>query len=76
LKKGIDIEANEEMSKILEEVLEEWKIDQTLPDDHPEKKRFNTLIDWLKSGGSNFDKLKLRYYSEDYRGVHAARNIA
>lgn len=76
MKKGVSIEANEEMSKVLQEVLEELKIDQTLPDDHPEKKRFNTLIDWMVKGGSTFDKLKLRYYSEDYRGVHAARNIA
>jgi len=29
----------------------------------------------LKEGGSTFDKLKIRYYSTDYRGVHAARNI-
>ena len=30
---------------------------------------------WLKEGGSIFDKLKIRYYTEDYRGVHAARDI-
>lgn len=29
----------------------------------------------MKEGGSTFDKLKIRYYSTDYRGVHAARNI-
>jgi hypothetical protein len=29
----------------------------------------------LKDGGSEFSKLKLRYYTEDYRGVHAARDI-
>ena len=29
----------------------------------------------MKSDGSNFDKLKLRYYAPDYRGVHAAREI-
>lgn len=44
--------------------------------DHPERKRFNELFDWMKHGGSEFDKLKLRYYSADYRGVHAAKNIA
>lgn len=26
-------------------------------------------------GGANFDKLKLRYYSDNYRGVHASRDI-
>lgn len=29
----------------------------------------------MKQGGAQFDKLKLRYYSEDYRGVHAAADI-
>lgn len=33
------------------------------------------MFDWMKSGGAEFNKLKLRYYTEDYRGVHAARNI-
>ena len=33
------------------------------------------MLKWLKDGGSQFDKLKIRYYSEDYRGVHAARDI-
>lgn len=29
----------------------------------------------MKKDGANFDKLKLRYYGPDYRGVHAARDI-
>jgi len=29
----------------------------------------------MKNGGAEFDKLKLRYYTEDYRGVHASRFI-
>lgn len=33
------------------------------------------MLDWLVEGGSKFDKLKIRYYSPEYRGVHAARNI-
>lgn len=33
------------------------------------------MLKWLKDGGSQFDKLKIRYYTEDYRGVHAARDI-
>lgn len=43
--------------------------------DDPERKRFDKLLQWLSDGGSKFDKLKIRYYSKDYRGVHAARNI-
>ena len=33
------------------------------------------MLKWLAEGGSTFDKLKIRYYTEDYRGVHAARDI-
>ena len=33
--------------------------------------RFNKLLKWLKEGGTVFDKIKMRYYSADYRGVHA-----
>lgn len=40
-----------------------------------EKDRFEAMLRWMKEGGANFDKLKLRYYAADYRGVHAARNI-
>jgi histone-lysine N-methyltransferase SETD3 len=29
----------------------------------------------LKEGGSTYDKLKIRYYSADYRGVHAAKDV-
>jgi histone-lysine N-methyltransferase SETD3 len=29
----------------------------------------------LHDGGSTFDKLKIRFYTEDYRGVHAAKDI-
>lgn len=40
-----------------------------------EKERFEALFDWMRQDGSTFDKLKLRYYGPDYRGVHAARDI-
>lgn len=33
------------------------------------------MLNWLKDGGSQYDKLKIRYYTADYRGVHAARDI-
>jgi histone-lysine N-methyltransferase SETD3 len=29
----------------------------------------------MRSGGAKFDKMKLRYYSENFRGVHASRDI-
>jgi|MGYP002636373971 hypothetical protein len=29
----------------------------------------------MKDGDADFSKLKLRYYSDNYRGVHASRDI-
>ena len=29
----------------------------------------------MEKGGSDFSKLKLRYYSDNYRGVHAKNEI-
>jgi len=46
-------------------------LDSVLPQDHPERIRFKNLLDWMKNGGSDFSKLKLQYYAESYRGVHA-----
>jgi protein-histidine N-methyltransferase len=30
----------------------------------------------MKKGGSDYSKLKLRYYSDNYRGVHAKQDIS
>jgi len=76
LKKGLEIEPdNETLKALTEEIKKEIEEDSNLPLDHPERKRFDSLLNWLKEGGSDFGKLKLRYYTADYRGVHAARNI-
>ena len=65
---------NTEMVNKLNFAVEEIKEDSYVPV-QAEKDRFETLFAWMKEGGGNFDKLKLRYYAPDYRGVHAARNI-
>lgn len=65
----------EEMEKTVVFALKEVELDTALPMDHPERARYNTMLEWMEHGGSKFDKLKLRYYTDDYRGVHAARPI-
>lgn len=76
LKKAIELEpSNEDFTKYHEETMREYEEDNNLPVDHPERARFERLLEWLKNGGSQFEKLKIRYYSADYRGVHAARDI-
>ena len=39
------------------------------------KQKFNLMFEELRSNGAKFDKLKLRYYTQDFRGVHAAAPI-
>jgi hypothetical protein len=76
LQKALEIEPeNEDCKKLFEETKTEYEEDNSIAVDHPERARFEKLLVWLKEGGSVFDKLKIRYYTADYRGVHAARDI-
>lgn len=59
----------------MEETEIEIEEDNKISPEHPERKRFQNLLDWMKAGNADYSKLKLRYYSENYRGVHAARDI-
>ena len=60
---------------LFEEVEEEYKEDNVLPPDHPEAKIHHGLLNVLEENGSRFDKLKIRYYRQGYRGVHAKKRI-
>ena len=42
---------------------------------NPEEDRFEAMQTWLKEGHAQFPYLYLRYYDEDYRGVHAVTKI-
>ncbi len=76
LKKAIELDPNNvDIKLLLQEVLTEQEQDSKLAPGHPERKRFQNLLDWMKGLGADFSKLKLRYYSENYRGVHSAQNI-
>ena len=70
-----DKEMAAEISKALSQAEQELQLDTNLPADHPERLRSDAMLDWMRDGGAEFNKLKLRYYTEDYRGVHAARDI-
>lgn len=64
-----------ELATLQTELERELKVELTVPLDHPERVRFNELESWLKSGGAAFPKLKMRFYSVDYRGVHSTTFI-
>ena len=44
---------------MLAEAEHEYRLDTKLPLNHPERKRFDDMFEWLKSEGAYFDKLKL-----------------
>lgn len=66
---------NEDLKALLIDVKEQYDADHLVNVDPAERARFDRLFDWMKHDGSEFDKLKMRYYGPDYRGVHAARDI-
>lgn len=66
---------NEVVKSLYEEVKQEWDDDHTVAEDNPHKQTFNRLEQWLQDGGSNYEKLKIRFYNPIYRGVHAAKKI-
>jgi histone-lysine N-methyltransferase SETD3 len=45
------------------------------PAETPESDRYVRLVQWLKEGGAKLPRLHLKYYSDDYRGVHALGDI-
>ena len=40
-----------------------------------EKVRIDAMVKWMREGGALYDKLKIRYYGADNRGVHASQDI-
>ena len=67
--------ACKDFQEIRENVLKEIQINSVLPSDHPERIKFDKLVNWLIEGGAIFPKLQMRFYSEDYRGVHSTSFI-
>lgn len=49
--------------------------DDDLKQTHEESDKFDNLITWLKDGGARFPNLIMKYYTVDYRGVHARRRL-
>jgi tetratricopeptide (TPR) repeat protein len=76
LEKALELEeANPQLTELYEEHKTEWEDDHSVAPDDPNRLRFDKLEQWLSEGGSKYDKLKIRFYTPIYRGVHAAKNI-
>lgn len=60
------------MSHLFSEAKQEYDDDHKIAETEPAKITFGALEKWLKDAGAKYDKLKIRYYTPIYRGVHAA----
>ena len=67
--------SSKDFDEITENAKKEIEVNSVLPLTHPERVKFNNLVSWLLEGGSIFPKLQMRFYSEDYRGVHSTSFI-
>ena len=67
--------SNESLLALRAEIKADYDADHAIDVNPEEKAKFDRFFAWLKENGAEFDKLKIRYYSQDYRGVHAARDI-
>lgn len=58
-------------------LMEELKMteDQLSIGENPDGDRFDAMVKWLRDGGGLFPKLYLKYYSDDYRGVHCLTKV-
>jgi len=79
---GLKIDPNDALIKTAVErmsaLLQELKIteEQMAAQANPESDKFETMIKWMKDGGCQFPMLYMKYYSEDYRGVHALTRVS
>lgn len=62
---------NTDINQLRDKIQQEIDLDSRLPKDHPERVRFQGMLDWMTDGGADYSKLKLVYYGENNRGVHA-----
>eukprot|EP00826_Nyctotherus_ovalis_P018840 TRINITY_DN15715_c0_g1_i11.p1 TRINITY_DN15715_c0_g1~~TRINITY_DN15715_c0_g1_i11.p1 ORF type:complete len:547 (-),score=134.33 TRINITY_DN15715_c0_g1_i11:28-1668(-) len=69
------IREDEVIKGLLKELEDEYALDNILPEDHPEMLRYNKFIKWFLDGGARFNKVKLRFYSADHRGIHAKQKL-
>lgn len=64
-----------QMAHISAVITEITKVTAEEAEANPESDIWVDLIDWLVQGKSRFPSLYLKYYSEDYRGVHSHQTI-
>jgi len=75
LDQGIEACNHFQLHKYKGFIASQQSIFSLLPTDHPERFKFAEFFEWLQENGCAFDPVEFRYYSEDFRGVHASKPI-
>ena len=77
ISEALKLDSNsKELLTLQEEVNKDYQINNVLPAEHPERVKIDNLVKWLIEGGAIFPKLQMRFYSQDYRGVHSTSYMA
>jgi len=73
------LEQQEKQIPTLDQKLKEFKAryqkEHGLPYGDATMEKIETFISWMKTNGAKFDKIRMRYYGPDYRGVHTVKDL-
>ena len=73
---GLKIEAqNGEMKALEHQIQQQLKLKCCLPKDDIECQKAEQLGQWMKDGGTEFEKLKVVHYTRFWRGLHATHDM-
>jgi len=62
-------------STMIENYKKQYEWENSINPNHPDYKLYESFENWIKEYKGRYSKLKLVYYSKDYRGVHATSTI-
>ena len=66
---------NASVIEYVQELQKDIELDNLLAPDHPERVKYDKMVEWLKKEGATIEGAKIRYYSDAYRAVHATRDL-
>lgn len=68
-------DVSDDIERTVAKLKEDYKEDSGLPYGDPKIQKIERFTQWLKENGSKFSKIRIRYYGQDDRGVHACEYI-
>eukprot|EP00826_Nyctotherus_ovalis_P057522 TRINITY_DN7872_c0_g4_i1.p1 TRINITY_DN7872_c0_g4~~TRINITY_DN7872_c0_g4_i1.p1 ORF type:complete len:274 (+),score=96.76 TRINITY_DN7872_c0_g4_i1:430-1251(+) len=68
-------DVSDDIERTVAKLKEDYKEDSGLSYGDPRIQKIERFTQWLKENGSKFSKIRIRYYGQDNRGVHACEYI-